>query len=287
MEVCDSHELSQYGLKNVVLPAGTETFVEILQPTGLDSPGARFLRGRGQGMYLITFEADELDDFRAHLEGQGIQVTEEVQWNGYRSIFIHPTSLNGVLMEFSEPGGGPNPWSPAGDAWHTKTWEPITRQIRQVAVLVHDLDTAIASWESAFKAKFTLRFPVAFTELEIAVMPLADDRTFIELAQPTNPDSSAARHLQRHGEGLYLLIFEVADVAKAEEHLRSQDLHITTARDAFSKVSQSLPTEGIRSVWIHPRSMKGVFTQLSEVVGSDNPWPPAGDEWNRARQERV
>ena len=278
MEVCATHDLGQYGLRNAVLPAGEGTFVEVLQPTDPQSAGARYLQRRGEGMYLLIFETDDLVGLRSHFGQQDIQVTGQAQWPGHDSIFVHPKSLNGVFMEFIQPPDGPNPWVPAGDTWHTLDRNPITQQIRQVAVLVRDLDTAIPNWEVAMGSRFTQRFPISFTDLEIAVMPLGDGRTFIELAQPTNQNGSAARYLERHGEGLYLLIFQVGDVARAEAHLRERDVQITTAQEAFSRASQSLPTDGIKSVWIHPRSMRGVFTQLSEVLSQDLDWPPGVDQ---------
>lgn len=80
------------------------------------------------------------------------------------------------------------------------------------------------------------------------------------------------------------MIFEVDDVAVTEGHLRIHDVQTTTARGAFSQAEQILPSDGIRSVWIHPCSMNGVFSQLSEVLSLDNPWPPAGDSWHRVQQ---
>ena len=41
METCHSEELTSYGLKNAVLPAGNGTFIELLQPTSADSAAAR------------------------------------------------------------------------------------------------------------------------------------------------------------------------------------------------------------------------------------------------------
>ncbi len=277
MKVCYSEDLSEYGLRNAVLPAGGGTFVELLQPTDPQSAGARFLQRRGEGMYLLIFETENHDALLAQLKEEGVRITQEVDRPGHRSAFIHPGSMNGVFMELIEASGGPNPWPAAGEDWLTTAWSPLTNQIRQVAVLVRDLDTAIPRWEEVFHPlKFTRRFPVSFTDLEIAVMPLGDKNTFIELAQPTSPGGSSARYLERHGEGLYLLIFQVEDCATAEAHLRECGVQITTPAQTPGYVAH-----GFTSVWIHPRAMKGVFTQLSQVLSKDNPWPPAGEDWYR------
>ena len=52
-------ELPQYGLTNLVMPAGCDTFIELLQPTTSDSPAARFLDRRGEAPYLLIFETRE------------------------------------------------------------------------------------------------------------------------------------------------------------------------------------------------------------------------------------
>ncbi|MCH7560812.1 MAG: VOC family protein [Thaumarchaeota archaeon] len=73
--------------------------------------------------------------------------------------------------------------------------------------MVKDLDQAVDRWGEMFGLKATARFEVSFTNLEIAVMPLAGGDTFIELAQPTSGDVPSARFLQKYGEGIYLIIY--------------------------------------------------------------------------------
>ncbi len=58
MEPCHRQELAGYGLRSAVLPAGEGTFVELLEPTRADSAGSRFLRRRGEGLYLLILETD-------------------------------------------------------------------------------------------------------------------------------------------------------------------------------------------------------------------------------------
>ena len=273
-KVCHSEDLNQYSLRNAIMPTGEGTFVELLQPTDPQSAGGRFLQRKGEGMYLLTLETQDYESLIADFNGKGIRITDQVQQDNYRSFFVHPGSMNGVFMEFVEASRQTNPWPPAGENWYTQEWSPITRQLQLVAVLVNDLDSAMSRWEDVFGLPFTNRSVLEFTDLEIAIMPLADKRTFIELAQPTSSDGRAARYLERHGEGLYLLIFRVADVAAAEAHLRDQAVRITTAVETPGYIPH-----GITSVWIHPRAMKGVFTQMSEVLSVDNPWPPAGESW--------
>ncbi len=277
MEPCHRGDLAEYGLCNAVLPAGAGTFVELLQPTSPTSAGARFLRRHGEGMYLLIADTDEYDALLARLKDHGVRATGEVH-APHRSTFLHPASLNGVFMELVESPRGDNPWPAAGTDWHRRAWTPLTKRIRQAAVLVRDLDTAVARWSTLFGLAESNRFHIAFAGMDAAILPLAGGETCIELAQPTSPGTAAARYLERHGEGLYLLIFEVDDLERTSEHLAEQKIRIAER----SKIAPGLRAD-FSSVWIHPRAMKGVFTQLSRVDVTDHPWPPAGEVWRRTR----
>ena len=275
MVPCYSEDLSEYGLTNLVLPAGDGTFVELLQPTTADSPAARFLERKGEAPYLLIFETCKFEQLITHLKSLGVRVTGETQQPDHRSAFVHPSSANGAFLEIIEVSHPENPWPAAGPDWTKGGHRPLTRQIRQVAVLVKDLDQATQRWEEMFGLRATQRFQISFTGLEIAVLPLDGRDTFIELAQPTRDDTPSARFLQRYGEGIYLTIFQIDDSLAMDAHLQHQDLHYTSSRVTPNYVNQNF-----NSIWLHPRSMKGAFIQLSQVLDPDNPWPPAGETWH-------
>ena len=269
--------LPQFGLDNAVLPAGNGTFVELLAPSDDNSAGARFLQRRGEAPYLMIFETDRYDRLIPHLRDLGVRITGETEHEGSRSAFLHPASCNGAFLEIIEVTDPDNPWPAAGPDWQSSTHEPGTSQLRQMAVIVNDLDAAIAHWSRMFGLQPTRRFEISFTDLEIAVLPLTGGDTFIELAQPTSADSPSGRFLARYGEGLYLTIYEIADSLATDAYLQTQDIRFTTSRRTDNYVNL-----GFNSIWLHPATFKGVFTQLSQVLDAENPWPPAGDDWFRA-----
>ena len=279
METCHSEDLSRYGLQNAVLPAGNGTFIELLQPAtgyaGGDSSAARYLERRGEAPYMLIFETHEYDRLIPHLKSMGVRLSEEPVNGDYRHAFIHPSSANGALLEVIEITEGNNPWPAAGPDWQTLDHKPLTKQLRQIAVLVRDLDEAVDRWEKMFGITATKRFQVSFTDLEIAVLPLSGKDTFIELAQPTGSGVPSARFLERHGEGIYLTIYEIDDSLAMDDYLKGQE-----ARYTSSRVTSNYVNLGFNSIWLHPAGMKGAFTQLSQVLAEDNPWPPAGDTWH-------
>ena len=275
METCHSEDLSDYGLLNAILPAGNGTFVELLQPTPGDYSAGRYLDQRGEAPYMLIFETREYDRLVSHLKSMGVRLSEEPATGNYRHFFIHPSSINGTFIEIIEVKDKDNPWPAAGPNWQTLEHQPLTKQIRQMAVLVRDLDDAVNRWEEMFGIRASKRFHVSFTDLEIAVLPLAGKNTFIELAQPTGNNVPSARFLERYGEGIYLTIYEIEDSISMDNYLKGQQ-----ARYTSSRVTSNYVNLGFNSIWLHPAGMKGAFTQLSQVLVDDNPWPPAGDSWH-------
>ena len=268
-------DLAQYHLTNSVLPTGEGTFLELLQPTAENSSAGRYLARRGPAPYLLVFETQDFDRLIPHLRSLDVPITQVTEEDGYRSAFIHPSGANGAFLEIVEVTDSGNPWPPAGPAQWRQDTNPMTRQLRQVAVLVNDLDEAIQRWSQMFGLRSTRRFQISFTDLEIAVLPLEGRDTFIELAQPTSPDTSSARFLRRYGEGIYLTIFQIDDSLAVDAHLQAQEgIRFTTSRRTANYVNL-----GFNSIWLHPSSTKGTFIQLSQVLSPDNPWPPAGDDW--------
>ena len=274
MEPSTSGELTQFSLTNMVLPAGGGTFVELLQPTSPDSAGGRLLARRGEAPYLLIFETKDFDGLISHLKSLDVRITGETRSDGHKSAFVHPSSANGAFLEIIEVNHPENPWPAAGPDWYQKDWQPQTRQLRQSAILVRDLDQAVQRWEEMFGLRATQRFQISFTDLEIAVIPMAGMDSFIELAQPTSGDTTSARFLERYGEGIYLTIYQIDDSLAMDDRLKSRGVRYTSSR-----VTENYTNLGFNSIWLHPRAMRGVFTQLSQVLDAENPWPPAGDNW--------
>ena len=272
MESCRSGELAQFGMINSILHAGNGTFVELLQPKGDDSAGKRFLDRRGEAPYLLILETKDYGQLLDHLKSLDVRITGERERPESKQAFIHPSSANGAFLEIVEVTDPSNPWPGGGSNWEQS--KPLTRQLRQAAVLVKNLNQATERWEELFGIKPTKRFEVSFTDLEIAILPLGDGETFIELAQPTSEETTSARFLNKYGEGIYLTIYQIDDSLAMDAHLEKLGARYTTSRRTSNYTSTNF-----NSIWLHPAYMKGAFTQLSQVLDPENPWPPAGDDW--------
>lgn len=87
-----------------MLPLG-DTRLELLEATAADSPIARFLEKRGEGIHHIALEVGQLDAHLRQLEAAGVRVLPgkgESGAGGHRYAFLHPSSCGGVLVELVE-----------------------------------------------------------------------------------------------------------------------------------------------------------------------------------------
>ena len=88
------------------LPAGG-TEVELLQATDPESPVARFIEQRGEGIHHIALEVDDIEETLRTLRDRGYRLIDEeprTGAGGVRVAFVHPRSTGGVLIELCEKG---------------------------------------------------------------------------------------------------------------------------------------------------------------------------------------
>jgi len=79
-----------------------ESTVELLEPTSEDSPIAKFIEKRGEGIHHIAYESDSISDDLKNLGENGFELInkEPVQGSDNMLIaFIKPKSVGGVLTE--------------------------------------------------------------------------------------------------------------------------------------------------------------------------------------------
>lgn len=87
-----------------MLPLG-ETRIELMEPTDEDSPLARSIEKRGEGLHHIAIAVQGLAAYLRRLEAAGVRIIApkaEAGARGHRYAFLHPASCGGVLVELVE-----------------------------------------------------------------------------------------------------------------------------------------------------------------------------------------
>lgn len=79
--------------------------IELLEATGEDSPIAKFIEKKGEGIHHIAFEVADINAEMSRLRDQGFRVLNETPKKGADNklvCFLHPKSSNGVLVELCQ-----------------------------------------------------------------------------------------------------------------------------------------------------------------------------------------
>ena len=85
-------------------PVG-ETYVELLQAAGEGSPVAQWIARKGQSLYHLCFEVDDIEGALAELKEKGVKLIDESPRSGHggsRIAFLDPQSTGDVLIELAE-----------------------------------------------------------------------------------------------------------------------------------------------------------------------------------------
>jgi methylmalonyl-CoA/ethylmalonyl-CoA epimerase len=85
-----------------------DTHLELTEAAAPDSPIAKFLEKRGEGVHHLSFEVDDIRAELKRLEEAGFQLIDReprLGADGYWVAFLHPKSTNGVLVELSQKVG--------------------------------------------------------------------------------------------------------------------------------------------------------------------------------------
>lgn len=95
-------EVEEQGARVAFFRIG-EALVELLEPTRDDSPIARFLEKRGEGIHHVAFATDDIDETRTRAEAAGLRLLSDAPLDGAHGkliSFVHPKDTAGVLVEF-------------------------------------------------------------------------------------------------------------------------------------------------------------------------------------------
>lgn len=79
--------------------------IELLEATNEDSPIARFLEKRGEGIHHLAFEVTDIGESVKKYEAEGFQLISSTPKKGADNkmiLFLHPRSTNGVLIELCQ-----------------------------------------------------------------------------------------------------------------------------------------------------------------------------------------
>ena len=97
-------EVESEGVKTSFFKIGANK-IELLEATKKDSPIAKFIDKKGEGIHHIAFDVDDIESEIKRLKKEGFVVLNEVPKKGADNklvAFLHPKTTNGVLIELCQ-----------------------------------------------------------------------------------------------------------------------------------------------------------------------------------------
>jgi methylmalonyl-CoA/ethylmalonyl-CoA epimerase len=109
VEVNESQGVREAMLQVTGSPAGN-SYVQLLEPLGPDTPVGRFLARRGEGVHHVGYGVADINAALAAIGAAGVRLIDERPRHGSMGAsiaFLHPADVGGVLTELVQaPAGG-------------------------------------------------------------------------------------------------------------------------------------------------------------------------------------
>jgi methylmalonyl-CoA/ethylmalonyl-CoA epimerase len=129
-------------------------------------------------------------------------------------------------------------------------------RVEHIALAVADLEAAIDHYRSVWGLEVSHRERVEDQGVEEAMLPIGD--THLQLLAGTNSDSTVAKFIERRGEGLHHIAYEVADLKATLAELKARGVELI----------DEAPRPGGRGhvvAFVHPKSNHGLLVELIQA----------------------
>jgi methylmalonyl-CoA/ethylmalonyl-CoA epimerase len=135
----------------------------------------------------------------------------------------------------------------------------MIKKVHHVGIVVHDMEQAMGFYRDLLGLHVHKLETIQEQGVKAALLILGDSE--IELLEPVVPDTGVARYLERKGEGLHHVCFEVDDV---EADLASLKQSGTEMIDQQTRIGLAG-----RICFLHPSAMDGALVELCQPLDDD------------------
>ncbi len=133
----------------------------------------------------------------------------------------------------------------------------MPKRIDHVAIIVRSIEQALVFYRDTLGIEPSEIQEVPTEQVRIAFLPMGGPGgSEIELIEPTSPDSSLTRFLEKRGEGLHHICLEVEDITASLAELQAKG---TPVLDSQPRIA----AEG-KAIFLHPKGTNGVLLELLE-----------------------
>ncbi len=129
-------------------------------------------------------------------------------------------------------------------------------KINHIGIAVQSIEVALPFYRDQLGMEFLGSEEVAGQMGKVAMLGIGESK--IELLEPTSPDSPVAKFMEKSGQGIHHIAYEVADLEAAIAKMIAEG-----ARMIDEKPRQG--AHGTLIAFVHPKSSYGVLTELCQT----------------------
>ncbi len=131
----------------------------------------------------------------------------------------------------------------------------LAKKLNHIGIAVQSIERALPFYRDLLGMAFEGTEEVAEQKVRVAFLAVGESR--IELLEPTADDSPVAKFLEKNGEGIHHLAYEVEDLASILKELREKSVRLI----------DEVPRRGAHGTliaFLHPKGSGGVLTELCQ-----------------------
>jgi methylmalonyl-CoA epimerase len=132
----------------------------------------------------------------------------------------------------------------------------MIKRIDHIAIVVENLNNAVEFFQKSLGLELAGTAAEPGQRVTVAFLPVGESE--VELLEPDGTDSGAARYLEKRGEGIHHICFEVTDIDAALARLKAAGVELINEEPVTN-------SRGWRLAFVHPKAAHGVLIELYEA----------------------
>lgn len=132
----------------------------------------------------------------------------------------------------------------------------MINKINHIAIAVRSLEEHIPFYRDVLRLEYRGTEVVEDQKVRLAVFGVGEVQ--IELLEPTEPDSPISAFIEKRGEGMHHISYQVDDIEKQIDELKQKQVRMIDETPRSG-------AHGSRIAFLHPKSSAKVLTELTQI----------------------
>lgn len=133
----------------------------------------------------------------------------------------------------------------------------LFKKINHIGIAVKNLEDALLVFRDTLGMTCSNIEEVEEQKVKVACLPVGE--SVIELLESTSPEGNIAKYIDKRGEGIHHIAFEVDNLEATMEGLKKKGVQLI---DQEPRIGAG----GTKIAFLHPKSTSGVLIELCEHV---------------------